>query len=160
MCLQALIPIASTALSVAGSIMRASQDASAAKARARVQERQAEIARDAGAFNMSKLRRRQKRGLGLQIAGTAARGLSLNSGSALAGIDDDLTESELDIEAARYNAERSAFTHKAQAAIHRADAKATMTSGYFSALSPLINTAKNIASSSSPSGGFGMGIGG
>ncbi|PLX33671.1 MAG: hypothetical protein C0605_15890 [Hyphomicrobiales bacterium] len=135
MCLQIL----SAAVSAAGSLMSASQRSAQLKAQARVNERNAEIARDAGAFRMGRMRRDQSRMLGRQIAARGGSGLSLKSGSSIADLDDRLTESELDIEAARYNADKTSSSYKAQAALNRSNAAAARQTGYFNALSPLIN---------------------
>lgn len=134
MCLQIL----GAAVSAAGSMMAASQRSSALKAQARVSERNAEIARDAGAFRMGRLRRNQNRLLGREIATRSGSGFSLKSGSVISGLDDSLTEAELDIEAARYNAEQASSGHRAQAALARSSAKSARQTGYFGALSPLI----------------------
>ncbi len=145
MCVQMIATLAGAAVSAAGSMMAASQRSKAMKAQAKAQERQAEIESEAGAYRMSNKRRGQNRLLGSQIAATASNGISLRSGSATAAIDDSLTESERDIEATRYNAQRRSSSYKSQAAISRFNAKAEKTAGYFSALSPIIGAVGSIA---------------
>jgi len=129
----------------AGSLMAASQRSAGMKAQAAVADRQAEIEGEAGAYKMGQQRRAQSRMLGTQIAASAANGISPNSGSFEAAVDDSLAESEMDIAATRYGAGLRSSNYRAQAGIYRSNAKAAKSAGYIGALSPIIRTGGRLA---------------
>lgn len=128
-----------------GSIAAGNQKSAELKRQAKISDRQAAIELDAGAHRQSQQRRQQDRLIGRQIASSASNGISSNSGSFIAAIDDSLTESELDIAATNYDANLKSQNEKIQASEYRSGAKNAKRAGFIGALSPLIKLGGSFA---------------
>lgn len=136
MCMMAL-GIIGGVVGAIGSLATAGANAQAANAQAAAYQRQAMLERQQAAFNADQQESKAIRLISKQRAGFLAAGVSL-MGTPMDVIEDTTRETNLDVQAIRYNGEIKAQNFEMQAAAFRAKADAAQTAGVFGAISPLI----------------------
>jgi hypothetical protein len=136
-----------------GSIVSAQASASATNAQAAAYERQAALERQQAAFNASQQQDKAVSLISKQRTAMLASGVSL-SGTPTDVLIDTTNQTDLDVQAIKYNGEIKAQNFEAQAGALRAKASAQQTAGAFGAISPLI---KGFGGLSSGGGDFSFG---
>jgi len=124
-------------ISAMGSIMAGQASANAANAQAAAYQRQAAAERQQAEFNANMQQEKAIKLISTQRAGYLAAGVSLQ-GSPLDAIADTTRQTDLDVQAIKYNGEIKAQNFEAQALAFKAKADAAQTSGIVGAISPLI----------------------
>ncbi len=121
----------------AGSIMSGMAAANAANAQAAAYQRQAALERQQAAFNADQQESKAIRLISQQRAGFLSAGVSI-MGTPMDVIEDTTRETDLDVQAIKYNGEIKAQNFEMQAAAYRAKADAAQVSGFTGAISPLV----------------------
>ncbi|MDJ0513016.1 MAG: hypothetical protein QNJ62_06200 [Methyloceanibacter sp.] len=124
--------------SAAGSVIAGQQQARALERQADFEQEQARLEREKGEFDATREDERARRLLGLQRASYLAAGVSLE-GSPGEIIEETAEDTQLDIEAIRFGAERNARNFEQRAEQSRAQASQARTAGYIGAISPIVN---------------------
>lgn len=143
MCMMA-IGIIGGVVSAIGAIAGAQAQANAANAQAAAYQRQAALERQQAAFNADQQESKAIRLISKQRAGFLAAGVSI-MGTPMDVIEDTTRETDLDVQAIKYNGEIKAQNFEMQAAAFKAKADAAQTAGFFGAISPLIKGFGGIA---------------
>jgi len=120
-----------------GSIAAGQAQANAANAQAYAYQRQAMLERQQADFNANQQQEKAIKLISAQRAGYLASGVALQ-GTPLDAIADTTRQSDLDVQAIRYNGEIKAQNFEAQAAVFRTKAASAQQGGLIGALSPLI----------------------
>ena len=136
MCMMAL-GIIGAVVGAVGSIAAGAAQAQAANAQAAAYQRQAALERQQAAFNADQQESKAIRLISHQRAGFLSAGVSI-MGTPMDVIEDTTRETDLDVQAIKYNGEIKAQNFEMQAAAFRAKADAAQTAGLFGAVSPLI----------------------
>jgi len=131
-------PIVGAIFSAAGSIFSGIQQSNAAKAQARVYERQATLERQRADFEIKREQAKFGRFRGTALAKYAISGVDPLSGTPQELIEDSMAESLLDRAAIRFGAERNAFNYEARASIEKSNARSSLFGGFIGALTPLV----------------------
>lgn len=137
----AALPYIVMAISAAGAVYQAEQQASAMNAEARQSELNAIAARQQGNAAEEAQRRRNAQMLGLQRAAAAESGFDPNTGSLATLQIKSAGEAELDALTARYEGTMQGLGHQQRAGSLRSQARNTRTSGYLSAAGTLAKAA-------------------
>lgn len=141
------LPIIGAVISGAGAAMGAMNQSAAYKAEQKIQERQALIERQQGAYESQRTREDVDRTLGAARAGFAANGLDITYGSPADTLIDSEEEGALDVAAIRYNTRLKSDTSRYKAAVAGMNAKAAGSAAPIAFLSPVISGVAKYASS-------------
>lgn len=131
------LPILGAALGAVGSIAQGAAANSAAKANAKAMQQQAQLERQAGAYQVARQRDQLNRLTGRQVNNFAANGVALD-GSAADVVTDSRTQGELDIAATMFGANVRSNNLETQAKITRAQGKSAMVGGIIGGFNSLI----------------------
>lgn len=126
--------VVSTGMSVAGSLIKGESQAQAYNYNAGIAAQNAQIAREQGEAAVQAQQRNAARRIGTMIANYGASGVQVDSGSPLDVLADSAAMATLDSLTIRYNYALKAAGFENQAALDRAAAKSSRTSGYFNAI--------------------------
>ena len=140
----AAIPIIGMAIGVAGSLVKGSAEAKAAKANAAISRQDAQIALEDAAAQERQTRIETKRLISAQRAAAGASGSAL-SGSALLLMSDAAVEGELEAMGIRRRGELVAGRHLQQAAAFKSQARSAVIGGVLGAGASLFSGASAIA---------------
>ncbi len=144
MCLPVIAPILAGVVSGVGAAMGAKAQQAQADANAALNERQAKIETETGAYKAQRTQDQVDRTLGAQRAGFAANGVAL-SGSAEDVVMDSAEEGALDVAAIRWNSRLASDNFKYQAKIDKMNSKIASKAAPLAFIAPVI-------------GGIGQGI--
>ena len=122
---------------IAGAAQANHANAASMEARAAMNDRQAELEKETGEYEASRLREVVVRALGGQRAGYAANGIAL-TGSAAEVVQETALEGALDVEAIRWNSQLRQDNQKYEGRINRANAQAERSAAPLNFLSPII----------------------
>ena len=136
MCMMALGLIGGVVGAI-GSIAGGQANAAASRAQAAAYERQAAAEREQAAFNADQQQEKAIKLISTQRASMLAAGVSLQ-GTPTDVITDTTRQTDLDVQAIRYNGEIKAGNFETQAGIFRTKAASQEEAGFLGALSPLI----------------------
>lgn len=135
------VPIIGGMLNAYGAEAEAEDKSSALSAEARTQEKNAEIAREAGRYNAAKQQIAAGKKFGEMQAGYAASGVAQDSGSILDVLRESHVNAELDRQNILYGAEMKYNNAKARAQAASNAAFSTERAGHLNAFSALIGGA-------------------
>lgn len=134
------IPVLGAAIGAVGSLATANAQSAGLKAQQKLQQRQAELERDKGAFDVQRAGDRSARLTGNQIASFGASGVELGGSPGLV-IQDSLRESNLDIGAIKFGSQVRQDNLNVASQVSGINARQTKTAGVLGAISPFINAA-------------------
>lgn len=143
--LSAILTMASTAVSAAGTIAGTAAQVQAADYQQKQQNMLAEDALKRGAQEEEGQRRKTAALQARQKAVMAASGLDVSTGSPLAILADTAQLGELDAQVIKDNARRQAWTHKGNAAMAGMQKKNAMVSGVIGTFSTVLGGANQLA---------------
>lgn len=124
------LPVIMLATSVAGGVYSASTQAAMSKGNAAFARYEAEQTKEIGRANEARARSRMDRLIARQRGQLAARGVRLDSASALDLGEEAAKESFMEAQSQRFNTKVRADAKTNEAIIHEANAKTAMTTGF------------------------------
>lgn len=137
MCLP-MLSILGSVIGAIGSLASASAQAQSQRMQADLQIRQANLEREQNSYQGQRMTEQGRQFLARQTAGFASNGIAPNAGSARAVTESTGQDIALDVAAVRYGASEQEVNRRFSADIYRQNANATMTAGFFNALTPII----------------------
>lgn len=143
MCVMAL-GIIGAVVGAAGSVMSGMMAAQASQQQAQAYERQAALERQQAAYNADQQQHKAIKLLSSQRAAFLGAGVSL-AGTPTDVIVDTTQQTDLDVQAIKYNGEIKAQNFEMQARALRTKAEGQQIGGFFGALSPLIKGASGFS---------------
>ena len=143
MCMMAL-GIIGGVVGAMGSIMAGQAQANANNAQAYAYERQAALERQQADFNANQQQEKAVKLISSERTSYLASGVAL-SGTPLDTLADTTRQSDMDVQAIRYNGEIKAQNFETQAAVFRTKAQSAQQAGFIGALSPLIKGFSGVA---------------
>ena len=141
-----IFAVASTATQAIGGLRGGSAGNAAAEANADALEREAQIERNAGQFNVARERRDLRRQLAQQRAAAGSQGTAL-TGQPVSILADSARQAESDLQAIRFDSEARATSFETQADFRRFEGRRRRDAGFLRAGTSLLTGASRIAGS-------------
>lgn len=126
-----------------GAYQQTQAQAAGYETQARLNDRQAQIEADKGAFEANRETEKARRLAGAQVANYAASGIQID-GSAGRIIEDSAAEASLDVGAVRYGAELRSSNEMFKGQVNRMNANSARSAGPLAFITPIIKGASSI----------------